>query len=478
MSRTSLLMAAAGSALILSGCMTIREPYDRPEAPIPEALPVTDANGEEISPLVWQEVYQNPKLRELVGLALDENRDLRVAAANVQLARAQYGITRAQRLPTVTASGSVTEGGTFDDDDGGFSGGGGGFGDNARASLGVTAYELDLFGRVANLNEAALQAYLASEEGERAAKISIAATVGELWMRLAADKAFLALAEDTVDVQSESLDLTRELFEAGVATELDVRRASSSVETARAQAAQFTAQVDQDLNALRFVVGTRLPDGVLEAAELSQSALDGDLPVGQSSLVLLKRPDVQQAERQLLSANANVGAARAAFFPTISLTGSIAYSSTQLDDLFDGTAGWSVGPSVSLPIFDAGARQANLDVSEAQRQLAVANYEQAIQVAFQDTANALAVGRTIDDRVAALTRLVEDTAVTRDLSEERFQVGVDDYLSVLDSQQLYYDARQQLIQAELDRSLNTIALYRALGTWPEEDARPQEDGGA
>lgn len=462
MIRKARLLATVAPAFLLAACMTLREPYERPEAPVPETLPVTDANGEPVEPIVWQSVFTAPELRELIGLALEENRDLRIAAANVRLARAQYGVSRAQRLPTVTARGSVTEGGTFED------GNGGGFSDSASASLGVTAYELDLFGRVANLNEAALQSYFATEEGERAARIAITATVGEIWLQLAADKALLALAEDTVDIQSESLGLTQELFDAGIATELDVRRASASVETARAQAAQFAAQVDQDLNALRLVVGTELPDGAYDAAELEPAPVVSDLPVAQSSLVLLQRPDVQQAERQLLAANANIAAARAAFFPIISLTGQVGYASSDLGNLFDGTAGWSFGPSISLPIFDAGARQSNLEVTQARREIAVANYEQAIQFAFRDTADALAVARTIDDRVSALDRLVEDTSVTLDLSEERFRVGVDDYLSVLDSQRLYYDARQQLIQAELLRRLNIIALYRALGTWPED----------
>lgn len=464
--RIQLMSAVAAASLILSGCMTVSQPYEQPEAPIPDALPVVDETGAEVSALVWQDVFLSEQLRELVRLSLRENRDLRIAAANVQLARAQYGITRAQRLPTVGVSGSVTEGGTFDDDGTGVSSG---FGDSARASLGVTSYELDLFGRVASLNEAALQSYFASEEGERAAKIAIAATVGEIWMQLAADKARLAVAEDTVDVQSESLGLTQELFDAGISTELDVRRASASVETARAQAAQFAASVEQDMNALRLVVGTDLPADIYQAARLDPTPLASDIPVAQSSLILLKRPDVQQAERQLMAANANIGAARAAFFPIISLTGEVGYSSSDLADLFDGTAGWSFGPSISLPIFDAGARQSNLEVTQAQRDIALASYEQAIQFAFRDTADALAIARTIDERVSALSRLVDDTSVTLDLSEERFRVGVDDYLSVLDSQQLYYDARQQLIQAELDRNLNVIALYRALGAWPEAE---------
>lgn len=462
MTGSSRFFAAVSSLVMVAACQLIEEPYERPAAPIPAALPVLDAAGSEVQPLVWQDVFLSDDLRQLVELSLDQNRDLRIAAANVQLARARYGITQAQRLPTVSASGNLTEGGTFESGSGA-----GGFSDSVSAQLGVTAYELDLFGRVASLNEAALQSYFASEEGERAAKIAIAATVGELWMQLAADKALLALAEDTVEVQSESRSLTDELFQAGVATELDVRRASASVETARAQAAQFAARVEQDLNALRLVVGTDLPANTYEAAALTPSPLANAIPVEQSSLVLLKRPDVQSAERQLMAANANVGAARAAFFPTISLTGRVGYASSDLADLFDGSAGYSFGPSVSLPIFDGGARQSNLDVTQAQRDIAVAAYEQAIQLAFRDTADALAVARTIDERVEALSRLVEDTSVTLNLSEERFQVGVDDYLSVLDSQQLYYNARQQLIQAELTRNLNIIALYRALGTWPE-----------
>ncbi|MAN74069.1 MAG: transporter [Henriciella sp.] len=458
------LMASTGSALAalaLAGCTTLMEPYERPEAPIPDALPVTDAAGQEVQPLYWQDIYQADMLQRLVALALDENRDLRIAAANVQLARAQYGISRSQLLPTVAARGSATEAGDIGGGDGA------GFNEGASASLAITAYELDLFGRVSALNESALQSYLASAEGERAAKISIAATVGEIWMQLAADKALLALAEDTVDVQSESLNLTQELFNAGVATELDVRRASASVETARAQAAQFAAAVDQDLNALRFAVGTDLPEGTYAAAKLEPSPLAEQPPVGQSSLILLKRPDVQSAERQLMAANADIAVARAEFFPVVSLTGQVGYSSRELSDLFDGSGGWSFGPSISLPIFDAGARQANLDATLAQREIALASYEQAIQAAFRDTADALAVRRTIDERVDALVRLVEDTEVTRDLSDERFRVGVDDYLSVLDSQQLYYDARQQLIQANLVRNLNVISVYRALGAWPE-----------
>ena len=230
--------------------------------------------------------------------------------------------------------------------------------------------------------------------------------------------------------------------------------------------AQYTGLVRQDVNALRLVVGANLPANVAEQAVLSPSPIKDRLAVDAPSDILLNRPDVLSAERQLRAANANIGAARAAFFPTISLTGSAGYSSTGLDDLFDGSGAWSIGPQVSLPIFDGGSRKANLGVSKASRDLALAQYEQSIQTAFRETADALAIAQTVDDRIDALRRLVEDTSVTLNLSQERFRVGIDDYFSVLDAQRADYQSRQNLIGAELDRALNVVALFRALGGSP------------
>ena len=457
----SLHLAPLMLSVALVGCVNLTPTYERAEPPVPETLPVTESTAATVAVIGWEDLVESEDLAGLIALALENNRDLRAATARIAIAEAQYGITRAARVPSVSASGSVTETGTFD-----------GVStsallmDSARAQLGVTAYELDLFGRVASLNEAALQTYLSTVEGERSVKISLISSVAQAWLSLAADQDRLRLAKDTVESQGASLSLTRELFDSGVVTEIDVRRASASVETAKAQVAQFTGLVRQDLNALRFVVGADLPADIADKAVLSPSPLMDRLAVGASSDILLSRPDVLAAERQLRAANANIGAARAAYFPVISLTGSAGYSSTGLDDLFDGGGTWSVGPQVSLPIFDGGSRKANLGVSKANRDLTLAQYEQSIQTAFRETADALAVAQTVDDRIAALRRLVEDTSVTLNLSRERFRVGIDDYFSVLDAQRNDYESRQNLIGAELDRALNVVALFRALGGGP------------
>lgn len=457
----SLRLAPLMLSVALVGCVNLTPTYERAVPPVPETLPVTGSAAATVAVIGWEDLVESEDLAGLITLALENNRDLRAATARIALAEAQYGITRAARLPSVSASGSVTETGTFDGDSASAL-----LMDSARAQLGVTAYELDLFGRVASLNEAALQTYLSTVEGERSVKISLISSVAQAWLTLAADQERLRLARETVESQGASLSLTRELFDSGVVTEIDVRRASASVETAKAQVAQFTGLVRQDLNALRFVVGADVPADIAGKAVLSPSPLMDRLAVGASSDILLSRPDVLAAERQLRAANANIGAARAAYFPVISLTGSAGYSSTGLDDLFDGGGTWSVGPQVSLPIFDGGSRKANLGVSKANRDLTLAQYEQSIQTAFRETADALAVAQTVDDRIAALRRLVEDTSVTLNLSRERFRVGIDDYFSVLDAQRNDYESRQNLIGAELDRALNVVALFRALGGGP------------
>ena len=449
------------SALAVTACTNLAPIYERPDVPVPPVIQAQlDSRLDNVTALTWQDVVQSEELESLIALALQENRDLRIAAANIEIARAQYGISRSALLPSVAVAGGATIGDTFDSTPAASQT----YAEGARANVGVTSYELDLFSRVRNQNEAALQSWLATIEGKRSAEIAIASTVAQLWVQLATDKALLDLAEETVRVQGESLDLTRELLNAGVATELDTRRASTSVETARAQAAQSKAQIRQDLNALRFVVGTDLPPGILEAATLSPEPVLLQAPSSLNSDVLINRPDVLQAEYALIAANANIGVARAAFYPSISLTGEIGAISTDLGDLVgDAGTGWSFGPSISLPIFDNGQRQANLEASQAQRDLAVAQYEQAIQTAFQETADALAVAETIDERLSALTQLEEDTSVTLELSQERFRVGVDDYLSVLDAQQSAFDASRQLINAQRDQAINQVTLFQALG---------------
>lgn len=464
---TSLKTAALlPSLIVLTACVNLAPDYQRPLAPIPANLPTDAAVSGAAAPLHWDDIVVSAPLRSLIVQALTENRDLRVVAANVRVAKAQLGLARSGFFPRISAGASVQEGDTFDDNGTASQA----FSDSSAASVGATAWELDFFGRVANSNTAARESYLASAEGERAARIALVGAICEAWLQLAADKELLALAEETVRSQSESFDLTRALLDAGAANELDVRRASASVQNAKAQAAQFQALVRQDLNLLRFLVGADLPAGTADAAQLSPSPLVVTIPVGASSDILLARPDIISAERQLRAANANIGAARAAYFPSISLTGSAGYVSADLSDLVggDGAGGWTFGPSINLPIFDGGARWSNLSQSKASRDAALAAYESAIQGAFREAADALAVAATIDTRLSALQQLAEDTDITLSLSEERFRTGIDDYLTVLDAQREYYSGRQQLIAARLDRGRNTVALFRALGNWSDE----------
>lgn len=449
--------------LTLAGCVNLAPIFERPESPVPAELP-GGATGVAMDDLIaWDQVFLSPELKELIELALDQNRDLRISAANIEVARAQYGLSRSSLLPTVGASGTVQEGGRFSPEGVNSSS----FRDSALVQLGVTGYELDFFGRVRNQTEASLQSYLATVEGQRASRIAIIASVAELWVQLASDRELLALAQNTVEAQTDSFELTQELLDAGVVTALDTRRASASVQSARAQAAQYEAQVRQDINALRLVVGTSLPASLQDDAMLTPSPVQLELPVGMSSSILLNRPDVIAAERSMLAANANIGVARAAMFPSITLSGNVGYASTDLEDFFNNdVGGWTFGPSFDLPIFDYGARRSQIEVAEAQQQLALAQYESVIQTAFQETADTLAVAETIDTRVDALEQYAEDTDVTFNLSMERFRTGVDDYLSVLDAQREDYTAQTQLILARRDRALNIIGLYRALGAAP------------
>lgn len=456
-------LAASVSALVLTGCVNMAPEYERPVAPVPTELPVAASAADTATSLTWQEIVQSEDLRSLIELSLEQNRDLRTVAATVEVARANLITARSGFWPSFNGSGSAQMGDTFDDDSAYSSA----FGDSTSAQIGVSAWELDFFGRVRNTNDAALQTYLASVEGERATKISLVASVAEAWLQLAADQELLRLAQQTAESQNESLELTQALFDAGTASEIDLRRASASVASAQAQAATFEANVRRDINTLRFLVGADLPAAIEARVALSPSPVQLNLPVGQSSAVLLSRPDVIQAERNLLAANANIGAARAAYFPTVSLSGGVGVAGGDISDLFEGdyASGWTFTPSISIPIFDFGARRGNLEAAQANADAAIATYEAAIQQAFREVANALAVSNTISRRLDALEQLAEDTGVTLNLSQERFKSGLDDYLTVLDAQRENYDAQQQLIQANLDHGLNSLALYRALAAW-------------
>lgn len=468
--------SAAVIAIVLSGCtsLTMAPDYERPAAPVAEAFPYNGLEGEAAQLADWRVVVSDPTLTTLIETALQNNRDLRVAVLNVERARALYRVQRADSLPTISAEGSYLRQRIGENASIGAAGAGAGTGGRTEpitieqysAEGAVSSYELDLFGRVRSLNAQALQTYLATQEARRSAEISLIAEVSNAYFQLLADRERQKIAQDTVKSQQESLTITRELFENGLGNALDVQRVETSVQTARADAAALEAQIRRDENALRLLVGAALPD--LDASKtLNDLLLPEAAPAGLASDVLLARPDVLAAERRLRAANANIGAARAAFFPRILLTASAGATSSELGDLFSGGTGvWSFAPSVSLPIFTGGRNRAQLAGAKIDRDIALSEYEGAIQAAFRDVANALAVNATLDERMDATEKLAQAAAASFDLADARFDNGVDDYLAVLDAQRADYAARQQLVLLKLEAAANTVELYRVFAGFP------------
>ncbi|SFI80708.1 efflux transporter outer membrane subunit [Caulobacter sp. UNC279MFTsu5.1] len=455
----SLLAASA-----LSAC-TLAPRTERPALPVANAWPVATADAGQAASaadLAWRDVFIDPRLQGVIDLALSNNRDLRVAVLNIEKARAQYRVQRAALLPGVAATATGTRSQTTEAQSA-LQGG-----DRTTtaytAGVGVTAWELDLFGRVRSLKDAALQSYLATRETSRSVQISLIAQTANSWLALAADQDLLALAQDTLRTREESLKLIRSRFDAGAANQLDLRQAETLAETARSDVATYVAQVEQDKNALRLVAGADVPADLLPAGGLVTAQILPDLPPGIPSDVLTRRPDVLAAEHALAGANANIGAARAAFFPSISLTAQAGVASGSLSSLFDGGNGtWSFAPRVSLPIFAGGANVANLDSAKASRDIAVANYEKAVQTAFREVSDGLAVQSTIQDRVGSQERLVAAANDSVRLSRARYGAGIDSSLTLLDAQRTLYTAQQGLIGARLARAANLATLYKALG---------------
>lgn len=450
--------------MLLTACANLAPRYEQPVAPVESQWPVSvDTKSDALEPasaanVTWAEFYSDVHLRQLIGTAMAQNRDLRVTALNIEVARAQYGITRQSQWPTVNAGASSTAQSV-----------GGQIQREYSASLNISAFELDFFGRVRNLREQALETFLASEETLRAARISLVAEVATAYATLAADRQRLRLAEETFASQQKSFELTRRSYEIGVASALDVAQAQTSVDTARADIATYRTQVTQDSNALNLLVGQPIDPQLLPTAgspadaslTLTQfKALDAGLP----SELLLRRPDVLAAERNLRAANANIGVARAQMFPSITLTSGIGTASASLSNLFEGPSEvWSFVPSISMPIFDGGASRARVRVAKAQRESALATYEGTIQVAFREVADALAQRRDIGELIAARQSLVAATQKSYELSEARYRKGVDSYLVLLDAQRSLSAAQQNLITAQLVQTINWITLYRVLG---------------
>jgi multidrug efflux system outer membrane protein len=458
MKSLSLLVAA----LVLAGCTSLAPDYQRPAAPVAAAWPAAAAAGSTapVADTAWQQFFTDARLRELIGQALAHNRDLRIAALNIERARALYGIERAGQWPTVAAGATSSVQRTPADLSPG------GRADTTRRhdlAIGISSYELDFFGRVKSLNDAALQQFLSTEEARRSAQMSLVAEVANAYLALAADRERLQLARDTLQNQRDALALVRARVDGGVASPIDLRRAQTTVEAARADLARFTAQVAQDENALALLVGAPLRAEALPASLEPVSTLDA-LPEGVPSQVLQRRPDIRAAEHRLQAANAHIGAARAAFFPSVTLTAGGGLASRGLSDLFQGGAGaWSFMPQIVLPIFDGGRRRAALDVAQTERDIALAEYEGAIQRAFREVADALALRGTLGDQLDAQQSLVAATEDTFRLSDVRFRQGAQGYLEVLDAQRGMYAARQALIGARLTRLSNQVTLYKALG---------------
>lgn len=451
--KSTVRLTALAAALLAAGC-SMMPTYERPAAPVPGAFPNAGAGaGTAAADFEWQRFFADERLRGLIATALRNNRDLRVAILNIEQARAQYDIRSADRFPTVsgTVAGSrvPTQGGNSQT--------------SYTAGLAVTAWEIDLFGRVASLSEAALAQYFATEEGRKAAQVTLVSAVANAWLSLAADEELLAVTRQTLATREESLRLTRLRFDVGASSDLDVRLAQSLTETARVALAQTQRQRLLDLNALALLIGQPVPDAVVAGVDTSTVAFP-EVPAGTPSEVLTRRPDVRQAEQQLIAANANIGAARAAFFPRISLTAGIGTASGELSGLFKGGSwGFTAAPQLLQPIFDAGRNRAGLASAVAGRDIAVAQYERAIQSAFREVSDALAGRATLADQLAAQRNVVEAEAGRLRLAQMRFDAGVASFLDLLDAQRSLFTAQQAVVQTRLAQLQNQVLLYRALG---------------
>jgi len=462
MTRALISLTLAGA--LLAGC-TLEPAYRQPAPAVPAQFPTGPAYAAPAAVSVsdWREVFPDPKLRAVIEQALANSQDLRVAIAQVEASRAQYHVQRAALLPTVDGSAGVVTGRDYT----GLPPSLGGAYQNATsysASVGTTAYEVDLFGRVRSLSKAALQSYLATDAARKSAQISLVAEVAGDYLTYAADASLLQVAKATVTSAAANFDLAQKRLAGGIASQLDVSNAETILDQARDDVARDTTQVAQDKNALDLAVGAPVAAENLPAGIDDPATTLGAAPDALNSSILLQRPDVVEAEHTLRGANANIGAARAAFFPQISLTASGGAESASLSSLFAGGAGvWSFAPTIKLPIFAGGANLANLDYAKAQDRIDLAQYQKAVQTAFRETADALAQRGTIDDRLAAQRAQVAAAARALDLAQALYRRGSDSYLDVLTAQRTFYAAQQSLIGVELIARTNTVTLYKVLG---------------
>jgi outer membrane protein, multidrug efflux system len=483
-------VAAAVATTVLGGC-TMAPWYHRPEAPVSQSFPQggvyatqpgqpggapngRSANGAAATDIGWRDFFVDQRLQQLIAIALQNNRDLRVSVLNVEAVRAQYQITRAELFPSINAVGTDTrtrvptalQTAPFNP--------------YSIYNVGLQAsWEIDFWGRIRSLKDQALAQYLATAEARKAAEISLVSQVADQYLTMLAEDDLLKVTQDTLKTAQDSYTITKVQFDNGTGSELDLRQAQTVVETAQANLqAQARARAQAE-NALVLLIGEPLPADLPQGLQLGSQDLLTDIPEGLPSDLLTRRPDIMEAEQQLLAANANIGAARAAFFPKISLTAALGTESLTLGGLFHaGTAAWSFVPQVTMPIFEGGSNIANLNLANVEKRIEIANYEKAIQSAFREVADGLAARGTYDQQIAALERNTFANQRRLDLSDLRYKNGVDSYLSVLTAQTDLYSAQQTLIQTRLARLTNLVDLYRALGGgWIEhagETPRPAD----
>lgn len=471
-------------ALLPTACSTLEPKLAQPNPAIPASWPAGDAalrhSESDLPAVTYRDIFRDGRLQTLIGEALVNNRDLMAAASNIQAALEQYHIQRAQQFPQLNAAAGATvsgdRGGSSSDSSSGGSGSGSGNGSGSNgggssasytAGLTVPSFEVDLFGRLRSLTHAQFEQYLATEAGARSTRLTLVANVSDAWLNYATDSSVLQIAEETLKSAQDSVRITRVRLEGGVAPRLDLDQAQLILTQAQADVAQQKALLAQDVDALQLLVGAPI------AATMLPSSIDdalphiAELPSGVDSYVLLRRPDVLQAEYQLRSANANIGAARAELFPRISLTGLLGFASGALLNLFTGgTFGLSVGAGASYTIFQAGAGHANVRLTEAQRNAALANYQHAVQTAFRDVSDALARRATMDDQLTAARGQQAAASDNYLLTEARYRAGIDPFLDVLVAQRAYYTAQNQLVQTKATAAHNRVDLYQALGGDP------------
>ncbi len=451
----ALTLVVAG-AFALSGCQILPF-FEKPSAPVPEAFPAAAADN--AAPAVnvgWRAFFQNPELQETIATALTNNRDLKTSALRIEEARAVFGIQRADQLPTVNTTGGVTAqrqllAGTMRETT------------TYQVGVGMTAFELDFFGRVKNLSDAALSQFFATEEARRALQIALVGEVAKAWLNERALAEQVLLAERTYKGRESSYELVKKRFDAGISNALELRQSETLVQSARVAALALKRQHALAVNALTLLTGSgsKLP---AQTATLSAQAITADIAAGLPSQLLENRPDIRASEQRLRASQANIAAARAAFFPRISLTTGIGLASTDLSNLFEGSARtWSFAPAVSLPIFDNGRNEANLDLAKVRANIAVSDYEKTIQVAFREVADALDARATLASEIAAQQAVRDAQAARLELAQARYQNGVANYLDVLDAERELFSAEQQLLQTRLLKLTNAVDLYRSLG---------------